>query len=113
MEWDRQRRRELLFEFARSGILDAPSLLEGASLKAYQPRRFLEAAVEGDVTVGGRSLTLRVGISHNFPFHLPHVFLVRDASLPFLPHVGSDGWVCFTQREGLSLRFNTPLRLLE
>lgn len=69
----------------------------------WAERRKIGAAVQGQVTVDDRLVTLRVGLPVGFPALLP-VIAVDPSELGLeLPHVEADGKVCFAPSEGLVL----------
>lgn len=93
----------------REGRLLGDTALRAAPLSAHH----VVAAVEGHVEVGGCDMLLRVGVCHRFPLVLPHVFVVTPELFATIPHVESDGRICYRGREGLLLDTDAPRAILE
>lgn len=91
--------------------LQGARLLDAAALRAHwATRRRIRAAVQGHVSIeGSGEIPVRVAVGQRFPRELPHIFAETGQ---FLPHVQSDGWVCYRAEEGLVLREGAPGQLL-
>jgi molybdopterin/thiamine biosynthesis adenylyltransferase len=63
--------------------------------------------------VGGRSVATYIGFDRFFPTSLPSVYLLSPGELGLLPHVDTDGKVCFTSEEGLALDRHNPTGIIE
>lgn len=66
------------------------------------------AALEGQVLVDGRQVTLRLALDDAFPQRLPRFYLRPWDTLGFIPHVEANGFVCFADPEGLVLDRRRP-----
>lgn len=102
---ERARDRHLLANVQRL----SPELLK----ENWAKSRGVVAAVQGESLIHGQLVTLRVGLGPDFPISLPIIFLVPWDALGFLPHVDSDGYVCFAQEEGLLINRRDPLGIAE
>ena len=71
------------------------------------------AALEGEVTVEGRTVTLRLVLDASFPLTLPRFFLHPWDALGFIPHVDRRGFVCFADPEGLVIDRHQPVQIIE
>lgn len=100
-----------LQRFAEAGLLSGTRLLAPDELKRYRDREVV-AALEGQVAVAGRAVTLCIAVDRRFPLSLPLVFLNPWDALGFLPHVNDDGYVCYEETEGLLLNTENPLGIL-
>lgn len=59
--------------------------------------------------VEGVSLKLIIGIDSYFPYSLPHFFIEEYDSLGLmLPHVETDGYVCFLEKDNILLDYENP-----
>lgn len=67
--------------------------------------RGIVAAYQLEVDMNGNAVTLIFGINGNFPKSLPYIFLMPWDLFGIIPHVETDGYVCFAQEEGLLLIF--------
>lgn len=67
------------------------------------------AALEGDVLVDERRVTLRLVLDGAFPQQLPRFYLRPWDALGFNPHVEANGLVCFADPEGLVLDRRRPV----
>jgi molybdopterin/thiamine biosynthesis adenylyltransferase len=67
------------------------------------------AALDGEVLVDGRWVTVRLVLDNPLPRKLPRFYLRPWDALGFIPHVQDTGLVCFTDPEGLILDRRRPL----
>jgi hypothetical protein len=105
-------RHHLLSVLIASGRLSSARILGPGELAWGKPRG-IEAAIEGDVELDGRRITLRVGLCARFPLVLPQIFVVLADVLGTIPHVERDGWICYLPTEGLLIDDEAPLQVLE
>lgn len=106
--------RALLELLATSAKLRQPRLLELNELRASPAAaRSLVLGLEGQMDLEGREIELLVGLCPRFPLALPQIFLIpRDAFGP-IPHIESDGRICYRPDEGLLIDTDEPLQILE
>lgn len=75
------------------------------------------AALEGEVLIEGRWVTIRLVLDSAFPLKLPRFFLHPWDALGFIPHVDGRaeqrGLVCFADPEGLVLDRRRPVQVVE
>src|SRR6266511_339654 len=76
------------------------------------PRRPFATALEGEVDIEGREVTLSLFLGPSFPLALPTFFLEPWDALGFIPHVTPRGFVCFLDREGLVLDRRRPEQIV-
>lgn len=69
-------------------------------------------AIEGQITVENKEITLVVGGDDNFPLCLPQVFLRPANTFGFIPHVEEDGYICYLNSEGLLLNTEDPAGII-
>jgi hypothetical protein len=67
---------------------------------------------EGEAEIGGRRVTLQVLLGAGASRPLPAIYLEPRDALGFLPHVLSDGYVCYTPAEGLVVDRRRPARVV-
>lgn len=53
-----------------------------------------------EIELGGSSVQLYFGVKKSFPLSLPYIFLVQWDLFGILPHVETDGYICYVQEEG-------------
>ena len=58
-----------------------------------------------EVALNGTPASLYFGVQESFPLSLPSIFLPDWAKFGMLPHVETDGYVCYAQEEGLVLDY--------
>jgi len=69
-------------------------------------------AIEGQLTIAGKDVTLCVGVDGSFPLCLPKVFLRPPDALGFIPHVEEEGYICYLDSEGLLLNSEDPIGII-
>ena len=80
-------------------LLQAPRRIESGGL----------ASLEGEVSVEGQSVTLRIELGSGFPLELPRFYLSPWNALGFIPHVAMDWLICFADPEGLVVDRRRPV----
>lgn len=53
-----------------------------------------------EIELNGSPVQLYFGVKKSFPLSLPYIFLVQWDSFGILPHVETDGYICYAQEEG-------------
>ncbi|MCL5960661.1 MAG: ThiF family adenylyltransferase [Chloroflexi bacterium] len=103
-----------LLALAENGTLQGVRPLNQGELSEVRPRGVV-CAIEGEATVAGNDVKLRVGVDGRFPLSLPIIFLSPPDALGFIPHVeiDGDGYVCYAQAEGLLLDSQNPVGILQ
>lgn len=96
---------EILIALERMGVLRNPRRVE-------RPVRQGGAALEGEVSIEGQEVTLRLVLDPAFPLVLPAFFLRPWDALGFIPHVSPYGFVCFLDREGVVLDRRRPAQVV-
>src|SRR4051794_34939863 len=66
------------------------------------------SALDGEVDIEGREVTLRLVLPASFPLVLPEFFLLPWDTLGFIPHISPRGFVCYLDREGVVLDRQRP-----
>lgn len=87
-------------------------ILPDNELSSFKTHHKIVWAIEGQVTIAGKDVTLCVGVDGNFPLCLPKVFLRPLDALGFIPHVEEDGNVCYLDSEGLLLNSEDPIGII-
>jgi molybdopterin-synthase adenylyltransferase len=101
----------------QSSVEDAQRAVEGLGL-VQDPRRVAafrsrSAAIEGEAAVEGRTVTLRIEVDCAPSASLPRFYLRPWDALGFIPHVcPPEGFVCFTDAEGVVVNRREPLRVV-
>jgi molybdopterin/thiamine biosynthesis adenylyltransferase len=85
----------------------------------HSPRRITlstiggQTALEGNVNIDDRQVVIRLVLDASFPLVLPQFFIIPWDSLGVIPHVNRDGFICFTDPEGLILDRRRPVAIIE
>lgn len=79
---------------------------------SFLKERGVIAAIAGTVTIADKTVQLCVGVRENFPRSLPVIFLRPPDAFGVIPHLDGDGYVCYTQTEGLLLNTAAPVEIL-
>jgi len=53
-----------------------------------------------EIELNGSPVQLYFGVRKSFPLCLPYIFLVKWDSFGILPHIETDGYICYAQEEG-------------
>jgi molybdopterin/thiamine biosynthesis adenylyltransferase len=69
--------------------------------------------VVGELEIGGTEATLRLQVPTFFPTQLPDVYVEPWDAFGFIPHVQTDGLVCYQETEGMVVDRRSPLSILE
>jgi molybdopterin-synthase adenylyltransferase len=70
-------------------------------------------ALEGEVLIAGREVTLQLVLDSSFPLTLPRFFVCPWDALGFIPHIDQHGFVCFADPEGLVLDRQRPVQVVQ
>lgn len=79
---------------------------------SFLRNRDIVAAISGNVTIADTTVQLCVGVRENFPRSLPVIFLRPPNAFGVIPHLDGDGYICYTQTEGLLLNAADPVGIL-
>lgn len=71
------------------------------------------SVLEGEVTIDGHEVTVRIVLDASFPNRLPRFFLEPWDALGFIPHVSRNGQICFLDPEGLVIDRRRPVAVVE
>jgi molybdopterin-synthase adenylyltransferase len=104
--WDTEALDEVLGAVEGLGLFRSPRRVDGTAFGGA-------AALEGEIVVHGRDITLQLVLDASFPLTLPRFFLRPWGALGFIPHVDPRGFVCFADPEGLVLDRRQPLQIIE
>jgi molybdopterin/thiamine biosynthesis adenylyltransferase len=58
-----------------------------------------------EIELNGKSVEFYFGIKKSFPLSLPRIFLTQWDLFGIIPHVETDGYICYAQEEGSLLNF--------
>ncbi len=103
---------ELLERLAHSGVLEDCQMLSPEQAHEWMKGRSVEVALSGWMRIHGHRLLLRVGLPRSFPLCLPEVAVERVDPPLELPHVSSDGKLCFEPEGNLLLDRREPWSVL-
>jgi SAM-dependent methyltransferase len=67
--------------------------------------RHVFQAYQLEIEINGSPTSLHFGIEKSFPLSLPKIYLVQWDAFGILPHVETDGYICYAQEEGSVLNF--------
>lgn len=68
--------------------------------------------IEGQIAIGEQLVDLVIVLTRTFPMELP-IFLLKIANdLGFIPHVDTNGVICFAESEGVLLDRNEPILIV-
>ena len=97
--------RSRIFEaLSSSSVVKSITELHKKQLSAdWAKDRGITEAYQLEVEFNGNAITLVFGIKNTFPLSLPCIFLKPWDCFGIIPHVDSDGYICFAQEEGLLL----------
>jgi molybdopterin-synthase adenylyltransferase len=101
----------LLDYLADSKFISNPRLKE-AKDSAIE-RRGATIVVEGNAQIDCHSVTIQIGVDAMFPQSLPLIFLVPWNAVGFIPHIDSDGYICYAQIDGLLLNRRDPTGIID
>jgi molybdopterin-synthase adenylyltransferase len=101
----------MLVSLARNYCFQNPRQLSSQS-HAFLESRNVVAAIAGQIILSGKTVELCVGVQKTFPRSLPIVFLMPPDAFGMIPHLEEDGYICYTQTEGLLLNATDPIGIL-
>jgi len=96
-------------------IIDKQELLKNLrilSLDEIPKGHGATAALEGSFTILGQEFIIIIGFDEFFPIHKPQFFL-KEEQKKLLPHISSDGFVCFVQEEDLIIDYTNIEGIIE
>jgi hypothetical protein len=93
------------------GVLANVHPIEPAAT-AWHLEREIVATAEGTLTLCDREVQVHVGLPADFPRRLPVIAVDRKGDLGRLPHVESDGTVCYQPTEEPLLDHRNPLGIV-
>ncbi len=108
---DTETRLQILARLKQENCLQMARLLSETELEEFKTCP-LKWAIEGQITVEDKEVTLVVGDDGKFPLDLPKVFLRPADTLGFIPHVEEDGCICYLDSEGLLLNTEDPAGII-
>jgi len=85
--------------------------LKIANNKAATDRGSLVIA-DAKFLLDGKTVPIYIGLDGNFPQSLPIILLQKDFLPERIPHVESDGFVCYSEQENLVIDSSIPERVL-
>lgn len=91
----------LLSYLAETDLVSNPRIIETKA--PFAGHRGITVTVEAETQIEGQPVTLQIGLDAWFPQSLPIISLVPWNALGFIPHVETNGNVCYAQKEGLLL----------
>lgn len=59
-----------------------------------------------DIEINGVMTSFYFGVKKSFPLSLPKIYLVQWDAFGILPHVETDGYICYAEEEGIVLNFD-------
>ena len=71
----------------------------------WAKRRHVCRSYQLEIEIFGARTSFYFGVKKSFPLSLPYIYLVPWDSFGIIPHVETDGYVCYAQKEGSVLNF--------
>lgn len=100
-------------------LLDIVKDLKGFSYKGelkkneFPSKKWnLDYGFSGNVEINGTITSLIVAFNKHYPYNKPIYFLQEYGTLGFIPHVESDGYICYTE-DNIVLNPKLPKEILE
>ncbi|NMO18773.1 ThiF family adenylyltransferase [Pyxidicoccus fallax] len=93
----------LLEHLVHTSLLEEAHILPPTQALMWRKARNVESAAGGRMTIEGHAIQLRVGLTRSFPLHLPEIAIESVIPPLELPHVSSDGKLCFESEANLLL----------
>ncbi|MGI9951985.1 E2/UBC family protein [Moorellaceae bacterium AZ2] len=95
-------------------LIDETLLTDVVAITADEaiPQDNIFAAYEGNVDIDGLTVTLQIILNKDFPLSKPRFYLKQPYALGFIPHVQSNGYVCYAHDEGLVLDLDNPTGII-
>lgn len=91
----------------RSDISDLKLEKEWSNSEIYGIR----AGASFVLNFNGSKQEVFIGLNEKFPYSLPEIFLNRN-KFGVIPHVMTNGWVCYYNNEGLTIDYRNPERIV-
>lgn len=76
-------------------------------------KKGLDFGFSGTCIVEGFTLKILAGFSHHFPNHKPIYFLLNPDDVDYIPHVETDGAICYTHDENLVMDIDNPAGIIK
>lgn len=80
--------------------------------RIYRNRNIV-AAVQGEILIEDRTVSVVVGFRDSFPLTIPLVFITPFDALGFIPHVDEDGFVCYVRGDGQFINYKNPAAIIK
>lgn len=87
-------------------------VLDKAEYPKYRDYNFL-LVMEGKVLLDGQAITVQIAFDEHFPYHKPLFFLKPYNALGFIPHVDTDGYICYMHDEGIVIDTDSPCAIID
>ncbi|MDJ0902482.1 MAG: E2/UBC family protein [Xenococcus sp. MO_188.B8] len=101
----------ILNDLIQDGCLQQARILSNNELPTIANRGVV-AGVKGEIYIDSQEISLWVGIKESFPLTLPIIFLRPAHVLGIIPHLEQDGYLCYSDSEGLFLDSSNPVGIL-
>lgn len=76
------------------------------------PKTGLEFKFTGTCFIEGIELKIQASFDHFFPLHKPKYFLLNREAIDLIPHIDTDGSICYTHDENLVLDIDNPVGII-
>ena len=108
---DISQRLSILQKLIQRKCLQQACILSKDELKTIASREIV-AGVKGKVSINSKTVCLWIGLKENFPLTLPVIMLQPATTLGTIPHLETDGYICYQDPEGILLNGNDPVGIL-
>src|SRR5690606_37970497 len=89
------------------------SFLKELKLNEFPSKKWnLDFGFSGNVEINGTISTVIIGCNNHYPYNKPLYFIENYDELGFIPHVESDGYICYTE-DNIILNPELPKEILE
>jgi len=82
------------------GITSVAELYPKRLAELWAKKRLVCRAYQVETQINGIPVSFYFGVKKSFPLSLPYLYLVPWDAFGILPHVETDGYVCYAQEEG-------------
>lgn len=81
-------------------------------LEDRHTRKEVNKAFQCEISILDKTIILEVGITEKFPCEAPKIYLKDKNSYGFIPHIESDGSICYMEDEGILLDQDNPVGII-
>lgn len=102
----------LIRQLADEGTIREPEIVGDVAGDGWCRGRRVVLAASALLPVGGQEVPIRFGLREDFPDSVPEIAVDKDGEFAALPHVGSDGKLCYVSDDEVLLDRGDALGVL-